>query len=56
MAALFVHLACVLRRVAAGLAWGSIALGAVAAVLIVAAFSGVFYPVDLPPAYRATFS
>ena len=56
VAALFVHLACVLRRVAAGLAWGSIALGAVAAVLIVAAFSGVFYPVDLPPAYRATFS
>ena len=54
--ALFAHLACVLRRVAAGLAWGSIALGAVAAVLIVAAFSGVFYPVDLPPAYRATFS
>jgi hypothetical protein len=27
----------------------------VLAVLIVAAFSGVFYPIDLPPAYRATF-
>jgi len=26
------------------------------AVLIVAAFSGAFYAIDLPPAYRATFS
>jgi succinate dehydrogenase/fumarate reductase cytochrome b subunit len=64
VAALFVHLACAARRLAGGLAaatrerlaWGGIALGAVAAVLIVASFSGVFYPVDLPPAYRATFS
>jgi len=56
VAALFVHLGCFLRRIANRLAWGSIALGAVAAVLIVAAFSGVFYPVELPPAYRATFS
>jgi hypothetical protein len=31
------------------------AAGAVLAVLIVASFSGVFYPVDLPPAYLATF-
>ncbi len=37
-------------------AWGTMALGAVLAVLIVAAFSGAFYAVDLPPAYRATFS
>lgn len=64
VAALFVHLACAARRMAGGLArgardrlaWAGIALGAVAAVLIVASFSGAFYPVDLPPAYRATFS
>lgn len=31
------------------------AAGMVLAVLIVAAFSGAFYPVDLPAAYRATF-
>ena len=37
-------------------AWGTIALGAMLAVLIVAAFSSAFYAVDLPPAYRATFS
>jgi succinate dehydrogenase/fumarate reductase cytochrome b subunit len=65
VAALFVHLACALRRRLPArvartardrLAWGGIAAGAVLAVLIVAAFSGVFHPVDLPPAYRATFS
>jgi succinate dehydrogenase/fumarate reductase cytochrome b subunit len=65
VAALFVHLACALRRrlparvplaARARLAWGGIAAGAVLAALIVAAFSGAFYPVDLPPAYRATFS
>jgi succinate dehydrogenase/fumarate reductase cytochrome b subunit len=64
VAALFVHLACVLRRRLPArvplasrdrLAWGGIAAGAVLALLIVAAFSGVFYPIDLPPAYRATF-
>ena len=64
VAALFVHLACALRRLPAPMtlalreraAWGTIALGAVLAVLIVAAFSGMFYPIGLPPAYRATFS
>jgi succinate dehydrogenase/fumarate reductase cytochrome b subunit len=65
VAALFVHLACALRRrlparmpLAARdrLAWTGIAAGSVLAVLIVAAFSGVFYPVELPSAYRATFS
>jgi succinate dehydrogenase/fumarate reductase cytochrome b subunit len=64
VAALFTHLACVLRRrLPAGTplatrdraAWATIAAGAVLAVLIVASFSGVFYPVDLPPAYLATF-
>jgi succinate dehydrogenase/fumarate reductase cytochrome b subunit len=63
--ALFIHLACVLRRRLPAatplatrdrLAWAGIAAGALLGVLIVAAFSGVFYPVDLPPAYRATFS
>jgi hypothetical protein len=63
--ALFVHLACALRRHLPArmplasrthLAWGGIALGGVLAVLIVAAFSGAFYAIDLPPAYRATFS
>jgi succinate dehydrogenase/fumarate reductase cytochrome b subunit len=65
VAALFVHLACALRRRLPArmpraardrLAWTAIAAGGVLAVLIVAAFSGVFYPVDLPSAYRATFS
>jgi len=65
VAALFVHLGCALRRrlpapmtlaVRERAAWGTIALGAVLAVLIVAAFSGMFYPIGLPPAYRATFS
>jgi succinate dehydrogenase/fumarate reductase cytochrome b subunit len=65
VAALFVHLACALRRrLPAGMppaprnrvAWAGIATGVVLAVLIVAAFSGAFYPFDLPPAYRATFS
>jgi succinate dehydrogenase/fumarate reductase cytochrome b subunit len=65
VAALFVHLACALRRrlparvplaVRDRLAWTGIAAGGVLAVLIVAAFSGAFYPVDLPAAYRATFS
>jgi succinate dehydrogenase/fumarate reductase cytochrome b subunit len=64
VAALFVHLACALRRrLPASIplvardraAWGTMMLGVVLAVLIVAAFSGVFHPVDLPPAYRATF-
>jgi hypothetical protein len=36
--------------------WAGIAVGAVLAVLIVASFSGVFYPIDLPAAYLATFS
>lgn len=65
VAALFVHLACALRRrlpaamplaLRERAAWGTIMLGAVLAVLIAATFSGAFYPVDLPPAYRATFS
>jgi hypothetical protein len=65
VAALFVHLACALRRhlpaqvplaVRTRLAWGGIALGAVLAVLIVSSFSGAFYAIGLPPAYRATFS
>jgi succinate dehydrogenase/fumarate reductase cytochrome b subunit len=64
VAALFVHLGCALRRMLPArmplaarerLAWGGIALGALMAVLIVAAFSGAFYAIDLPPAYRATF-
>jgi succinate dehydrogenase/fumarate reductase cytochrome b subunit len=64
VAALFVHLACAIRRrLPAGmplaarnrLAWAGIATGVVLAVLIVATFSGAFYPVELPPAYRATF-
>jgi succinate dehydrogenase/fumarate reductase cytochrome b subunit len=65
VAALFVHLACALRhRLPAPvplalrnrLAWAAIAAGAVLAVLLVATFSGAFYPVGLPPAYRATFA
>jgi succinate dehydrogenase/fumarate reductase cytochrome b subunit len=65
VAALFVHLACALRRRLPArvprdardrLGWSGIAVGAVLAVLIVAAFSGAFYPVELPSAYRATFS
>jgi succinate dehydrogenase/fumarate reductase cytochrome b subunit len=65
VAALFVHLACALRRLPAArmplasrerLAWGGIAFGAIMAVLIVAAFSGAFYAIALPLAYRATFS
>jgi succinate dehydrogenase/fumarate reductase cytochrome b subunit len=65
LAALFVHLACALRRRLPArvppaardrLAWTAIAAGSLLAVLIVAAFSGAFYPVDLPSAYRATFS
>jgi succinate dehydrogenase/fumarate reductase cytochrome b subunit len=64
VAALFVHLACALRRhlpaalplaVRGRIAWGVIAGGAMLAVLIVAAFSGAFYPIPLPPAYLATF-
>jgi succinate dehydrogenase/fumarate reductase cytochrome b subunit len=64
VAALFTHLACVLRRrLPAAMrlatrdraAWATIAAGAVLAVLIVASFSGVFYPIGLPPAYLATF-
>jgi succinate dehydrogenase/fumarate reductase cytochrome b subunit len=64
VAALFTHLACLLRRrLPAGMsvptrdraAWTGIAMGAVLAILIVASFSGVFYPIDLPAAYLATF-
>jgi succinate dehydrogenase/fumarate reductase cytochrome b subunit len=64
VAALFVHLCCVLRRrlpaawplaLRERLAWTGMAAGAVLAVLIVAAFSGIFYAIDLPPAYVATF-
>jgi succinate dehydrogenase/fumarate reductase cytochrome b subunit len=64
VAALFTHLACVLRRrLPAGMplatrdriGYAGIAAGAVLAVLIVASFSGAFYPIDLPPAYLATF-
>jgi succinate dehydrogenase/fumarate reductase cytochrome b subunit len=64
VAALFTHLACVLRRrlpaampLAARnrISRAGIAAGAVLAALIVAAFSGAFYPVSLPPAYLATF-
>jgi len=65
VAALFVHLACALRRrLPPGMAPAArdrialalIAAGMVVGVLIVAAFSGAFYPVDLPAAYRATFA
>jgi succinate dehydrogenase/fumarate reductase cytochrome b subunit len=65
VAALFTHLACALRRRLPAamrlasrdrLAWAGIATGGVLAVLIVAAFLGAFYPVDVPPAYRATFA
>lgn len=65
VAALFAHLACALRRRLPGrvalaarkrVAFTVIALGVVTAALIVAAFSGAFYPVDLPDAYRATFT
>ena len=64
VAALFTHLACMLRRrLPAGTplatrdraAWTGIATGAVLAVLIVGSFSGLFYPIDPPPAYLATF-
>jgi succinate dehydrogenase/fumarate reductase cytochrome b subunit len=64
VAALFVHLCCALRRrLPAGLplalrerlAWMGMAAGALLAVLIVAAFSGIFYAIELPPAYLATF-
>ncbi len=65
VAAVFAHLACVLRRrLPAGVAPAArnrttlaiIAVGVVTAALIVAAFGGAFYPVDLPHAYRATFA
>jgi succinate dehydrogenase/fumarate reductase cytochrome b subunit len=64
VAALFTHLACVLRRrLPAGTplaprdraAWTGIAAGAVVAVLIVAAFSGAFFHIGVPSAYLATF-
>jgi succinate dehydrogenase/fumarate reductase cytochrome b subunit len=64
VAALFTHLACVLRRrLPAGtplatrdrIGYAGIAAGAVLAVLIVASFSGVFYAIDPRPAYLATF-
>jgi succinate dehydrogenase/fumarate reductase cytochrome b subunit len=64
VAALFVHLCCVLRRrlpaayplaLRERLAWTGMAAGAMLALLVVTAFSGIFYPIDLPPAYLATF-
>jgi succinate dehydrogenase/fumarate reductase cytochrome b subunit len=64
VAALFVHLCCVLRRrlpaayplaLRERLAWSGIAAGTLLAVLIVAAFSGIFYAIEPPPAYLATF-
>jgi succinate dehydrogenase/fumarate reductase cytochrome b subunit len=64
VAALFTHLACLLRRRLPAstplatrdrAAWTGVATGAVLAALIVASFSGVFYPIDLPTAYLATF-
>jgi succinate dehydrogenase/fumarate reductase cytochrome b subunit len=64
VAALFVHLCCVLRRrlpaayplvLRERLAWMGMAAGAMLALLIVAAFSGIFYAIDLPPDYLATF-
>lgn len=63
--ALFVHLACALRRrlpdgvVPAArnrIALAVIGAGVMLALLIVAAFSGAFYPVDPPAVYRATFA
>ncbi|HMQ58920.1 MAG TPA: hypothetical protein PKE65_10265 [Rhizobiaceae bacterium] len=63
VAALFAHLACVLRLRVRGrddmarLAPHAIAgLGAAAGVVIVATFSGAFYAIDLPPEYRAPFA
>jgi succinate dehydrogenase/fumarate reductase cytochrome b subunit len=65
VAALFTHLACVLRRrLPTGTppatrdraAWAGITAGAVLAVLIVAVFSGVFFHIGVPSAYLATFS
>ena len=62
--ALVLHLACAMRRLlpsgaspARGKRIGQagIAGGIVLAVLIVAAFSGVFHPIALPPTYLATF-
>jgi succinate dehydrogenase/fumarate reductase cytochrome b subunit len=64
VAALFVHLCCVLRRrlpaayplaLRERLAWSGIAAGTLLALLIVAAFSGIFYAIEPPPAYLATF-
>lgn len=64
VAALVLHLACATRRLlppGAAPAWGrrigyaGIVGGVVLAALIVAAFSGVFHPIALPPAYLATF-
>lgn len=60
--AFFVHAACVLRRVLAGagearerIAFGVIAGGIVASLLIVAAYGGAFYDVTLPLAYLEAF-
>jgi succinate dehydrogenase/fumarate reductase cytochrome b subunit len=64
VAALFTHLACALRRrlpLAMPLAardrsaWAGIAAGIVLAGVIVAAFSGMFYRIELPAEYLATF-
>lgn len=64
VAALMVHLACGMRRLVPagaapawrdGVGYAGIAVGILLAALIVAAFSGVFHPIALPPAYQATF-
>ncbi|QOY93644.1 hypothetical protein IM543_19175 [Massilia sp. UMI-21] len=64
VAAFVLHLACAMRRLlpaGAGPAWSrrigyaGIVGGVVLAALIVAAFSGAFHPIALPPAYLATF-
>jgi len=64
VAALVIHLICAMQRFLpptisrtwrARIGYVGIAGGVLLAALIVAAFSGVFYPIALPPAYLATF-
>jgi succinate dehydrogenase/fumarate reductase cytochrome b subunit len=63
--AIFGHLACAVRALLRGrasealrgfAAYAVLALGVVAATLIVAAFAGAFYDIQIPSAYRATYA
>jgi hypothetical protein len=59
VAALVFHLACALGRQAPAwrtrIGWAGGALGMLLAALIVASFSGAFYPITVPSAYLANF-